>query len=408
VAAVENALLDIVGKHLNVPVCALWGGPLRTELPVYWSHAGSFRLQYAHHMGLPRSDIKPIQTLADVEEVGREVLASGHTALKTNIFLLDNPDGPCMYMPGFGGGLPELNLPFGLVENLIAQLEALRRGAGPTVGIKLDLNFNFKPEGVIQIGRALVDAKERIGPIAWLEYDILDPAAMRMIKDEVKIPIASLESCYGRNQFRPYFEARAVDYCIIDVLWNGAWESMKIAALAESYYINCATHNYHGWLGTAISAHFCAAIPNFKVLEIDVDDVAWKNEIVTCVPEVKNGMLTLPMGPGWGVDLDEIAIVKFPATRSPTSGIWSGVAGGATQVSDELPLPAAGADAQEWEIQTGEGWKLAPFKLPKHGVAAGKRCVVRVEGCDARVVFTSESNGILSHKGEERPARVKA
>ena len=40
-------------------------------------------------------------------------------------------------------------------------------------------------------------------------------------------------------------------------------------------------HNYHGWLGTAISAHFCAAIPNFKVLEVDVDDVPWKDTVTT-------------------------------------------------------------------------------------------------------------------------------
>lgn len=324
IAAVENAMLDIVGKHLNVPVCSLWGGPIRTELPVYWSHAGSFRLQHAKQMGIPRSDIKPIETLADVEAVGREVLESGHTSLKTNIFLLDHPGGPQMYMPGFGGGVPELNLPFKLIDTLINQLEALRRGTGPTIGIKLDLNFNFKVEGVVQIGRALVAAADRIGPIDWLEYDILDPAAMRWVRQEVKIPIASLESLYGRNMFRPYFEAQAVDYAIIDVLWNGAWESLKIAALAESYYVNCATHNYHGWLGTAISAHLCAAIPNFKVLEIDVDDVPWKDEIVTVVPKIENGALTLPSGPGWGVNLNEEAIARHPPTRSPTSGIWSG------------------------------------------------------------------------------------
>lgn len=228
-----------------------------------------------------------------------------------------------MYMPGFSGDMPELNLPFTLIDTLIDQLEALRKGTGPTIGIKLDLNYNFKPEGIVQIGRALVAAKDRIGSIDWLEYDILDPDAMRWIRQEVKIPIASLESMYGRNQFRPYFEKQCVDYAIIDVLWNGAWESLKIAAMADSYYVNCATHNYHSWLGTAISAHFCAAIPNFKVLEIDVDDVAWRDEIFTVVPVIKNGVMTLPSGPGWGINLNEAAIARHPPSRSPTSGIWS-------------------------------------------------------------------------------------
>jgi L-alanine-DL-glutamate epimerase-like enolase superfamily enzyme len=216
-----------------------------------------------------------------------------------------------------------LNLPFKLVDTLIDQLAALRKGTGPTIGIKLDLNYNFKPEGVIQIAKALDAAKDRIGAIDWLEFDILDPAAMRTIRQSIPIPIASLESLYGRVQYKPYFDAQAVDYAIVDVLWNGCWESVKIAALADAYMVNCATHNYHGWLGTAISAHFCAAIPNFKVLEVDVDDVAWKDEIVKVVPVIKDGVMQLPMGPGWGVELDEEAIARHPPTRSATTGIWS-------------------------------------------------------------------------------------
>ena len=74
-------------------------------------------------------------------------------------------------------------------------------------------------------------------------------------------------------------------------------EQVKIAALCDTFEVNCAAHNYHGWLGTAISAHFCAAIPNFKVLEVDVDDVPWKDEIVTVVPRVENSIFYMPTGP---------------------------------------------------------------------------------------------------------------
>jgi len=199
---------------------------------------------------------------------------------------------------------------------LIEQLAAMRKGTGPDIGIKLDLNYNFQPEGVIQIANALTAAKDKIGPIEWLEFDILDPAAMRLIRQSIQIPIASLESLYGRTQYKPYLDAQGVDYAIVDVLWNGCWESVKIAAMADTYHVNCATHNYHGWLGTAISAHFCAAIPNFKTLEVDVDDVAWKDEIVKVVPKLENGIMHLPTGPGWGVDLDEEAIAKHPPARS--------------------------------------------------------------------------------------------
>jgi galactonate dehydratase len=111
------------------------------------------------------------------------------------------------------------------------------------------------------------------------------------------MPIASLESLIGRKSYLPYLQAGAVDVAIIDTLWNGVGESVKIAALCDTFEVNCAAHNYHGWLGTAISAHFCASIPNFKVLEVDVDDVPWKDEIVTVVPRIENSTFYMPTGP---------------------------------------------------------------------------------------------------------------
>ena len=60
---------------------------------------------------------------------------------------------------------------------------------------------------------------------------------------------------------------------IIDVAWNGILESLKIAAMADAFEVNVAPHNFNGHLGSLISAHFCAVVPNFKVMEIDIDDV---------------------------------------------------------------------------------------------------------------------------------------
>lgn len=57
-----------------------------------------------------------------------------------------------------------------------------------------------------------------------------------------------------------------------------------------------------------------------------MDDVPWKDDIVTVVPEVKNGVLTLPLGPGWGVDVDEEALKLHPAVSDARTGIWSAAA----------------------------------------------------------------------------------
>ena len=53
IAAIENALLDIKGKDLGVPVYALFGGPVRERIPVYWSHAGTYRVRNAALLGVP-------------------------------------------------------------------------------------------------------------------------------------------------------------------------------------------------------------------------------------------------------------------------------------------------------------------------------------------------------------------
>jgi L-alanine-DL-glutamate epimerase-like enolase superfamily enzyme len=106
-----------------------------------------------------------------------------------------------------------------------------------------------------------------------------------------------------------------MDVAIIDGPWNGIWQALKIAAMAEAYEINVAPHNFYGHLSTLMSAHLCAAIPNFRIMEIDIDDVPWKDDIVTYAPEIEDGHLLVPSGPGWGTELNEAAIRAHPPKR---------------------------------------------------------------------------------------------
>ncbi len=104
---------------------------------------------------------------------------------------------------------------------------------------------------------------------------------------------------------------------IIDVPWNGILESVKIAAMAETYEVNVAPHNFNGHLGTLMSAHFCAAIPNFQVMEIDIDDVPWKDALVTRPPMIEAGELLIPTGAGWGAEVNEDVVrAHLPSGRS--------------------------------------------------------------------------------------------
>ena len=97
-------------------------------------------------MGKPQ-----LKRVEDLAALGQEVREEGFQALKTNIFLFDGE--PRLHFPGFAGspGWPSLNAERSVINALRAQLEALRAGAGADIGILLDLNFNFKTEGYLQV-----------------------------------------------------------------------------------------------------------------------------------------------------------------------------------------------------------------------------------------------------------------
>ncbi|MBE25694.1 MAG: enolase [Rhodospirillaceae bacterium] len=326
IAAIENALVDIKAKGLGIPVYEMLGGAVRDEIELYWSHCGTYRLHHHEILG-----VKQLNSLEGCREMGREVADAGFRALKTNMFLFEEEGpqrvrGPEVYMPGFSAGGPSDTLrhtglwdlalnPDDRVKKAVRnQILALQEGAGPGVKVHLDINFNFKTEGFLGMVHELDD----LG-LQWFEIDTYNPTALRDIRRSCKTPIASCESLYGRRQYRPFFEQHSVDVAIIDVPWNGILESVKIAAMAEPYEINVAPHNFYGHLSTLMSAHFCAVVPHLRIMEIDPDDVPWKDDLVTVPPVIENGVLKLPTGPGWGADPDEDAI-----RAHPPKGGWRG------------------------------------------------------------------------------------
>jgi L-alanine-DL-glutamate epimerase-like enolase superfamily enzyme len=303
IAAIENALLDVAGKAYGVPVAALFGGPIRERIPVYWSHFGTYRVRNGALMGTP-----PLATYDDLARHAKEVRDRGFRALKTNILPL--ADGRLTYyVPGFGRspGWPELNWDNRLLRGLTEQLAVIREAVGPEMGIHLDVNFNFKTEGYKRIAAAVAGAH-----LTWLEIDTHDAAALAEIKRSASCPIASCETLHGRREFKPFLDQYATDVAIVDVIWNGLVESVKIAALADVQEINVAPHNFYGHLCSAISATFSAVVPNFRVMEVDMDSAPWRDEFYTVVPAIENGEFILPRGPGWGIDINEKAVRARP------------------------------------------------------------------------------------------------
>ena len=100
-----------------------------------------------------------------------------------------------------------------------------------------------------------------------------------------------------------------------DAIWNGAWQSVKIAASAEAHEVSVAPHNFYGHLCTMISAHFAAAVPNLRIMEIDIDRVPWDNELFTHLPTIEKGHLVVPDRPGWGTEPNEEGLAAHPPLR---------------------------------------------------------------------------------------------
>src|SRR5258708_17400014 len=159
-AAIENALLDVTGKVYGVPVYALFGGPIRDRIPVYWSHFGTYRVRSAALMGVPA-----LGNYDDLARHAEEVKRLGFRALKTNI--MPSVGGALTsYVPGFGRtpGWPELNWYNRLTRGVTEQLMAIRQAVCPDIVIHLDSNVNFKTAGVNRVPGVVSPANR-----TWLE-----------------------------------------------------------------------------------------------------------------------------------------------------------------------------------------------------------------------------------------------
>ena len=301
IAGIELALVDIKAKALGISVIELFGGPTREEVRLYWSHCGTSRVAHSEHL-----ESEPVRSMADVAALGREVVSKGFTALKTNILL---PAEGRNYFGGFGGppGSTDGNVSRGLLRHIEALIGTFRDAVGPDIDINLDLNFNFKPEACIRIAQLLEPFD-----LLWLEIDMYEHEAIRQIKDSTSTKICTGENLFYMREYLPYFECRAADVFMIDVPWNGFSQSKKIGDLAEVYQLNVAPHNYYSHLSTNISASLCATLPNIRIQEIDIDDVPWKDDLVTVQPEITNGNLKVPTGPGFGTDLNEEVALAHP------------------------------------------------------------------------------------------------
>ena len=311
-AGLDCAFIDIKAKSLNISVAELFGGPTREKVRVYWSHCGSSRIRHSDILGTPS-----IESWDDVDSLGKEVKNRGFTALKTNVLL---PGQNATFGGGsFGGaGTTDQIAPKWLIPHIETLIGTFRDAVGENIDINLDLNFHFKTEAWLRIAKILEQFD-----MLWLEIDMYDPLSLRQIKDSTDTRICTGENLFYMSDYLPYFENHSADMFMIDVPWNGFSQSKKVGDLAEVFQHNVAPHNYYSHLSTFVSASLCASLPNVRIMEIDIDDIPWKDELTTAVPELIDGYMTVPNKPGWGADINEEVAKAHPWDESKIMSVQS-------------------------------------------------------------------------------------
>jgi galactonate dehydratase len=289
ISAIEQALWDIKGKALGVPVYQLLGGKVRDAVRVYangWSSETT--------------------TAADFARAAERPLKDGYTALKCYPLAFPDPKGTVRHPSKRALNKEDARLAFDRVK-------ALRDMTGPDIEIMLDLSGALTTDETIRLCQRYEDLD-----IEFIEEpaDPFDLGALKKISEKVNIPIALGERLYTRHGFRKVLEMQAVDIVQPDVgNTGGIMETKKIAAMAESYNLRVAPHNCASPICTAATLHIASNISNFSILELYPYWGRHKGHLdfTDIVPEheVKNGYLQLPNRPGIGIELVEEKVKSY-------------------------------------------------------------------------------------------------
>jgi L-alanine-DL-glutamate epimerase-like enolase superfamily enzyme len=324
ITALEIAVLDLVGKHLNVPVHQLLGGALRDRVRLYVdTHAGK-SLEAVDEVLVPTTPRwmeelgaraeggeKPLHGRVAMEEFtedytpeaygrrAREMKAEGYTAIKFDL------DVPTPYTKPYNleaGALTNQE-----IEYLASLVGAVREAVGEDTDIMFDLHWRLNTASAIRLARAL----ERFNPM-WVE-DPVPPwslEAMKAVAQATTAPIATGENLYTRYEFAPLLET-GIRVAAPDALKvGGLLETRFIGELAAIREITVSPHNIGSPLGTMAQAHVAATLPNFGVLEFHGRDVPIWPRLVKR-PIIEQGFIPLPEEPGLGVELDEQVAARY-------------------------------------------------------------------------------------------------
>ncbi len=274
ISGIDQALWDIKGKDLGVPVFELLGGRVRDKVRVYT------------HFGGATPDAMANDALSKTQK--------GWTAIKTVPVPITNTVDSAKKAKRAAG-----------------QLRLVREAVGEDIDILLDMHGRLTPQMAIQYARAF----EPYAPLFIEEpCQAENPGVMARVARATSIPVATGERLFLRWGFREILESGGASLLQPDPCHaGGISETMRIGAMAMTYYAGLAPHNPYGPLATAVAVHIDLASPNFVIQEmIDPESAPMAQSLVKDPLQVVEGHILPPTRPGLGVEVDEAACARQP------------------------------------------------------------------------------------------------
>jgi galactonate dehydratase len=285
ISGIDQALWDIKGKALGVPVYELLGGLVRERVRMY-THLGGGDMRAVYE-----TSNSPDPTIFAPRAL--EVVAKGYTAVKV---LITPPTETLNSIAAY--------------HYAARAMQSMREAVGDDVDIMVDCHGRHSPANAVEFCRVLAP---------YRPYFVEEPVppenvdAMAEVHRASPVPIATGERLLTRHDFRPLFEKQACDVIQPDLCHcGGLWEAKKIAAMAESYYLGVAPHNPLGPVANAAALHFALSTPNFLIQEDMLGDVPWRWEVVRSSLVTQNGYWLPATEPGLGIEIDEAAAARHP------------------------------------------------------------------------------------------------
>lgn len=312
-SAIDIALWDIFGKLTQQPIAQLLGGMSRTRIRTYNTCAGSTYMrgaegQQTSNYGidggagnrLQHDDLHAFLNHAD--DLAEELLAEGITAMKIWPF-----DAAAEQSRGQYISAESLNA-------CLQPLDKIRKRVGDRMDVMVEFHSMWQLVPAMTIARALKDYRP-----FWLE----DPIKMDSLKSleayarACEAPICASETLGSMFGFRDLLETGVAGVVMPDVTWcGGISEARKIAALAEAWHLPFAPHDCTGPVALAASTHLALHATNALVQEsVRAYYRSWYRDLVTQVPEVDQGYITVPPGPGLGLCLHPELDDRFATHR---------------------------------------------------------------------------------------------